>query len=57
MAEEVSEHNKPSEKIIIFQDSPKSLIHINIKIKLSVPHSNKNYLLLIPEAYPEMQAP
>lgn len=44
--EEVNEHNKSSTKIIIFQDAPKSLIHINIKINLPVPHSNKNYLYL-----------
>lgn len=38
IATEVNEHNKSSVKIIISQELPKSLIHINIKINFSVPH-------------------
>lgn len=41
IATEVNEHNKSSGKIIISQELPKSLIHINIKINFSVPHFKK----------------
>lgn len=47
MNEKVNEHNKSSVKIIIFQESPKSLMLSILKLTFLVPHSYKNYLYLI----------
>lgn len=47
MNEKVNEHNKASVKIIIFQESLKSLMLSILKLTILDPHSNKNYLYLI----------